>query len=1072
MFTDTTSLRARVLLPLALLQLVLFGVFVSFYHWDERRHVVRAFGLDLQATERYFHQVLDRRAAEMATMLDLVVQDPGLQQALRDRDHEALLRHALPLYERLRDEHGITHFYLHSPDRTNLLRAHTPERHGDVVDRVTVLAAERTGRTATGIEVGPLGVPVLRAVFPWYEDGRLRGYVEFGADIGGLTGEIRDVLGVDSYLLVDKRILDSEGWAAGMQLSKRSADWDRLPGSVVAYQTMGPIPDALAALLKENLGGGMVSGRELSLHGRHYQVGVFPLQDAAGQAIGAMAVLRDMTGYFADARDATLLIGFVLAILGGGLFLFFALITGRVERQLEASRLKLLDEGRRREALQAQHIEALNREQARLRHAQAQLETQKTRLANAQRIARLGNWDWDIGANRLCWSDESCRIFGMDAGGDCETLEVFLNRVHPEDREGVRRALDEALSGRKRYEIDYRIIRPDGSERIVQGQGEVILDQAGAPMRMEGTVQDITERRRSDELSGRLGRILDHSTNEIYVFNASNLRFVQVNQGGCRNLGYSAEELAGLTPLDLAPELSEEGFLAVLERLRSGSEEEAAFETTHRRKDGSSYAVELRVQFSMRETPPVFFAVVQDITEHKAHLERLEHLALHDALTGLPGRPFFHRRVQEAIAAAQQDGQPLTLIVLGLARLQEINDTMGYHCGDEVLRRVGERLQAMLGDPAVVARVGGDEFAVLLPPSHKKNAALAAHRVQGILEAPFVIEEVPLNVEATIGIAFFPEHGPDAEMLARRADIAMHLAKRANSGFAVYDAERNPFSLDRLALLGELKRAIERDELMLYYQPKIAIAEQRIWCAEALLRWKHPVKGLIPPGVFIPLAEQSGLIGPLSQWVLNEAVRQCAKWCRKGLHVPIAINLSSRNLQDPGLPGYIEGVLEAWGVPPDCLKVEITESAIMSDPEHVKRVLAELHAMGIGLAIDDFGSGYTSLAYLKELPVEELKIDQRFVTDMTQDDNDAVIVRSIVDLTHNLGLKVTAEGIEDKDTWDLLEILRCDAAQGYYMSRPVAAEEFERWLWESPWRRDDADQALQMRAKRVAVEGM
>jgi EAL domain-containing protein (putative c-di-GMP-specific phosphodiesterase class I) len=320
-----------------------------------------------------------------------------------------------------------------------------------------------------------------------------------------------------------------------------------------------------------------------------------------------------------------------------------------------------------------------------------------------------------------------------------------------------------------------------------------------------------------------------------------------------------------------------------------------------------------------------------------------------------------------------------------------------------------------------------------------------------LLEQPFALGGLQLEIDASIGIALSPDHGSDADTLLRRADVAMYVAKRGNSGYALYTADRDQHSPMRLALVAELRRAIETDELSLYFQPKVRMDTGKVTCAEALVRWQHPRHGMLNPDLFVPIAEQTGLIRPLSRWVLDAALRQVNSWRHDGLDLSVAVNLSMRNLHDPEIADMIRRRLLRWGVPPESLTIEITESSLMADAARAMEVLNRLRAMGVGVSIDDFGTGYSSLAYLKRLPVHELKIDRSFVAHMATDENDAAIVRSTIGLAHELGLSVVAEGVEDQDTWDVLANVGCDVAQGYFISRPLPPLVLGEWLASAAW---------------------
>jgi diguanylate cyclase (GGDEF)-like protein len=428
-------------------------------------------------------------------------------------------------------------------------------------------------------------------------------------------------------------------------------------------------------------------------------------------------------------------------------------------------------------------------------------------------------------------------------------------------------------------------------------------------------------------------------------------------------------------------------------------------------------------------------------------MDRLRFEAMHDSLTGLPNRTYFHSRVRDAISRAKISHGTVAVMLMDLDRFKEVNDSLGHHNGDVLLQEVGVRMRQNLEAQGLVARLGGDEFGILLPSVSGVDEAIAAAQLIGlVLDRPFRHQELSLEVGATIGIALFPDHGDDASTLLQRADVAMYAAKEKSGGLEVYDAGLDHYSPRRLALVGELRRAIEQEQLAVYYQPKADLDTGIVTGAEALVRWNHPEYGFLPPDDFIPLAEHTGLIGPLTTYVLRVALRQCHAWQQLGMDMSIAVNLSARSLLDITLPNEIASLLHETDVPAASLMLEITESSVMTDPGRTIAVLNELSAMGVQLSVDDFGTGYSSLSYLKRLPVNEVKIDKSFVLTMSSSESEAAIVRSIVDLGRNLKLHVLAEGVEDQETWDRLKEMGCHGAQGFHLGRPQPAIDLTRWL--------------------------
>ena len=421
-------------------------------------------------------------------------------------------------------------------------------------------------------------------------------------------------------------------------------------------------------------------------------------------------------------------------------------------------------------------------------------------------------------------------------------------------------------------------------------------------------------------------------------------------------------------------------------------------------------------------------------------------LAFEDNLTGLPNRAMFHDRLSQALLVARRHGHPLCVMMLDLDRFKHVNDTLGHPVGDLVLAEVAVRLRQLLRESDSVARLGGDEFAILLASGEPERASAVANKVLHSLEAPIMAEGQPIDVGTSIGIVYYPEHGEDANALLRRADIAMYAAKRAKSGFATYDPKLDEGRQDQLTLLGELRRAIDQNELVLHYQPKLNFATGTATGMEALIRWEHPTRGNVSPADFIPFAEQTGNIRMITRWVIDAAIAQCSRWIAAGHPLRISINISARDLLDKELVSYIAAKLAQYDVAPELICAELTESALMEDPAHATETLAALHRLGIKLSMDDYGTGYSSLAYIKDLSLDELKIDRAFVSGMSQDAQSAAIVHSTIELGHRLGMIVVAEGVETGIELGALKNYGCDYAQGYHVSRPLRADAVIQWL--------------------------
>ena len=442
--------------------------------------------------------------------------------------------------------------------------------------------------------------------------------------------------------------------------------------------------------------------------------------------------------------------------------------------------------------------------------------------------------------------------------------------------------------------------------------------------------------------------------------------------------------------------------------------------------------------------------MLEDISDAKKQQNALRRQALHDGLTDLPNRTLFMDRLEQAILAAQRDNQTLTVLLMDLDHFKEINDTLGHHIGDILLKEIGPKIHQNLRSVDTVARMGGDEFLLLLPKSNEEQSIEISKKILASISEPFLVDGHSLEINASIGIAIYPTHANNPNSLVRRADVAMYEAKHKKSGYNLYDSKADQHNPGRLTMMSDLRQAITQNQLSLYYQPKINLKTNKCVGVEALVRWNHPEKGQILPDAFIGDAEKSGAIKSLTQWVLTTAIEQSAVWNKEGYCIDMSVNISARDFQDPDLLKLIEDKISNSTLKPSCLILELTESAVMTDTKKAFDSLSKLDKMGVKLAIDDFGTGYSSLEYLKRLPVDELKIDRSFVIDMATSKNDEAIVRSTVDLAHNLGLSVVAEGVENQHSLDLLKEMGCDAMQGYFTSKPLSASEASEYLSDFP----------------------
>ena len=660
-------------------------------------------------------------------------------------------------------------------------------------------------------------------------------------------------------------------------------------------------------------------------------------------------------------------------------------------------------------------------------------------------------------------------IFTADIEGRCtytnpqlhailgHTSEEYLGEgwqrfLHPDDRGWVLERWSAAKREGREFDENYRYRTAKRGDRWIHGKASPMLGDQGRLVGYAGTLEDITERQATEhalrEAEARIRAVVDHVVDGIITIDQHGT-LESFNPAAERIFGYQAAEVLGRNVKLLIPEpdrSAHDGYLANYARASQRTIVCSGREVMGLRSDGSTFPMDLAVSEYPLDGRRVFTGIVRDITERKRAEDQLTYQATHDLLTGLPNRTLLQRHMEQAIASSRDQDASFALLLLDLDRFKEINDTFGHHYGDTILQQVSPRLLGAVRESDTVARLGGDEFGICLPCADRATADQIAERILASLKQPILVDGLAFDASISIGIALYPEHGQDIVTLMQRADVAMYKAKRAQIGRAVYAVDQADYTPRRLALISELRQGIEDNQLLLHYQPKIDLKTMRVSGVEALTRWQHPREGLLPPAEFIPLAEHTGLIKPLGLWALHTALLQCQAWHRLGVNLNVAVNLAPQSLQDEQLEESILTLLKSSDALSQWLTLEVTERAVMTNPARAKAILSRLHEIGVRISIDDFGTGYSSLAYLTEFPVDEVKVDQSFVKEMVVNERDACIVRAVIDLGHNLGLRVVAEGVEDRASLELLASWGCDLAQGFYVSRPLPPAELNDWM--------------------------
>ncbi len=668
-------------------------------------------------------------------------------------------------------------------------------------------------------------------------------------------------------------------------------------------------------------------------------------------------------------------------------------------------------------------------------------------LKSAQAVAHVGSWNFDLAHNQLTWSDEIFSIFGLPNRSPV-TYEIFLDHIHPEDRDWIASAWQDALNGVP-YDIEHRIV-VNGESKWVHEKALINYDENGRPVDAIGTVRDITEQKQDEERHRLAASVFSNSHDGIVITDPNNL-IIEVNQAFCDVTGYAREEVLGKSPSLLNSGRQDTAFYQTMWKAINDTGHWSG-EIWNRKKNGEPYFELLSIS-AVKDTHDRvthYVGVFSDITTLKFSQQRLERLAHFDALTQLPNRILLADRMEQDIVHAIRHKQLLAICFIDLDEFKPINDQYGHETGDRLLIEVANRLKDAVRSGDTVARLGGDEFVLLLTGLHAMDELeVILSRVLLKLSAPYrQLAEQELQISASIGVTLFPFDRVGPDELLRHADQAMYAAKQAGRNrYHMFDAEQDRLVRSRREHLERLQEALVNGEFRLHYQPKVNLRNGQVVGAEALIRWQHPEQGMLAPGAFLPLAEESDLIIEIGEWVLKEALRQMGQWAATGLILPVSVNIAIRHLQQADFMKRLELILAEYpDSPPSWLELEILETTALADMGHAQELIEACRHLGVNFALDDFGTGYSSLSYLKRLSADTLKIDQSFIRDMLDDPEALAIVEGVIGLTTAFQRTVIAEGVETVEHGVMLMRLGCDLAQGYGIARPMPGDNLPEWV--------------------------
>lgn len=678
----------------------------------------------------------------------------------------------------------------------------------------------------------------------------------------------------------------------------------------------------------------------------------------------------------------------------------------------------------------------------------AALEVAQDNLNAAQRLAHIGSWGLDLVNNKLIWSDEIYRIFEIDKVHFGASYEAFLNAIHPDDREVVNQLYTDSVKNHTGYEIEHRLLMPDGRIKYVQERGITRYSEEGVPLYSDGTVQDIT-RRKQDESKLRQWASIFESTIEAVIITDLEQKIIDVNRAYTEITGFTRDEVLGQRPNLRRSHRHDKAFYQAMWDSIDATGSWSG-EIWNRKKSGE-LSPELHSISVIRDENDVitnYLGVFTDISVLKHSEEQLEHLANHDPLTGLANRSLLNDRLESSIRRLERDNGELAVLFLDLDRFKKVNDSLGHPVGDLLLQEASQRLERVTRGRDTVGRLGGDEFLVIVDGYQRvSDIKTVVEKLRHAIEMPFFIDDNTIHISVSCGISIYPEDGNDSATLIRNADSALYRAKEAGRNtFSFYDYEITKLAASRMEVENALHWALDEDHFQLFYQPKIELKTGRVCGVEALLRLQFEDGRMIPPDEFIPIAEETGLIIPIGNWVLEQTVKQVIAWKAQGHEMSAAVNISAVQVQRGNIVQVIRNLLDRYSFNPSCIELEITESVLIDFPEKAVEVLNGVRGMGLSLALDDFGTGFSSLGNLKRYPFSTIKVDKSFVFDIIDDPNDEAITRAVVAMGNSLDMTVVAEGVESADHEKSLVKMGCHQAQGFYYARPLPSGEFEQWL--------------------------
>lgn len=952
-----------------------------------------------------------------------------MKQAMLAGDMDSLEASANSLFRELSVFHAISEFSIYAPDLSVVYQAHELDLQTPDTPDYLLQLAKKIGVTTRGFAFDDNGFLSISAVRPWTINGELKGFLKLSRKVDevltfigtSVNAQVIKLYRKDAFPRSSAQTLSREGWAQAGPFIYQNTSHQKLPARFADYLARF---DQTASIYERVLYDG---GRLKIAHS-------LAVGHADRDHSTTFVLLQDMTDEFIAFLQSTALslgIGFALAF---GFWLIFNRLIHALERLVLSTRQRLEKE---------------------VQENTAELEASRNRLQEAQKVASIGSWEMDLITKEVHWSEEMYDIAGLDPELDGNAAQNQLFSLLPsETLRLIENSLKEAAEKSQGFDFEHKIIRPDGSSRHIHVRGNIQTDEFGDAAKVFATSHDITDWHLAQQQSLLLADILEASMNEVYLIDARTLKIEYANACGRENLGYLMAELFDCTVQDISPDMTIEDFNTLVSPLREGKQSYLKHEGHQLRKDGSSYPVEVRFQNYMEHNRDLYVAIAIDVTERAAREQEIrnardeaERIAYFDALTGLANRACCQREASIRFNKANQD-KPAFLIHLDLDNFKRINDTLGHLAGDLCLEEAGRRLRDCCGEDATAYRWGGDEFVIIANNSDADPVPLC-NRATSIMRIPMEFEGNQIWPSISMGVACCPADGETFESLLVHADLALYHSKEKGKDRWSYFAEDMKLDSDAEAETEkELRRAIANDEFFLVFQPQVNIRTRNVTGVEALVRWRHPTKGVLAPGAFLPVVEKTNLASQLGRVVLDKALQAARSWTDIGFRFgQISVNISPTHLVSGNLLADFEEMIDTYNLPPSLITAEVLESVFFDDKKSDSTdVLEQLHQLGVQIELDDFGTGYASLSHVADLPINGLKIDRTFTAKLLSDHKKEIVINQLIHLARALDIGVICEGLETDAQFERLRMMGNFSVQGYLIARPMEFENMTSWL--------------------------